>query len=301
MSNRLIPIVLTVDLEDWFHVENLRHVFPPHSWQQCELRVRRSTSILLDLFEQHGARATFFVLGWVAERCPELIREIQRRGHEIASHGYGHSLCFDLSKSQLKDDVYRSKALLEDITGAAVRGYRAPNFSITEALVDLLAEIGFEYDSSYNSLSLDSRHGKLDHGWSVSQEGQLIHANGTVELPVSNLTLGRLVLPWGGGGYFRFWPSSMFHIGVKRILRQTGRYVFYFHPWELDATQPRVDGISRLKRFRHYLNLGQTLKRMNGFLTEFHDNGFISCQDHFARNRMSGLANPVPASSSAEG
>jgi polysaccharide deacetylase family protein (PEP-CTERM system associated) len=273
-------ILITVDLEDWFQVENLRPAHPHETWGSCELRVDANTQKLLDLFDRHHVQATFFVLGWPAERCPELIRNIEAHGHEIASHGYNHQLCSDLSQSDLRGDIQRSKALLENIIGKPVLGYRAPNFSITNELVDILSDLGFKYDSSYNSFGLNKRHGRADGLFNLSSNNHLVTKNGLMELPMSNLTLAGRIMPWSGGGYFRFWPSTLFHAGVSRILKHDGRYMFYCHPWEIDAGQPRANGIGALNRFRHYLNLDQTLNRLDRFFTAFVDCNFVSCSNY---------------------
>ena len=275
-------ILLTVDVEDWFQVENLRPHFPPNSWDFCELRVEDNTHVLLDLFDRFYVSATFFVLGWIAERCPGLVKEIKTRGHEVASHGYGHQLCYDLSSSELKEDLYRSKSLLEDIIDRPVHGYRAPSFSITQELVDLLEELGFRYDSSYNDFSMHSRYGKMDGIQQYFPKARSNQKNNFTELPISNLKLGGKSIPWGGGGYFRLWPFWLFKQGVIWILRQQEYYLFYCHPWEFDPDQPRVDGIRPDRRFRHYVNLAETLGRMSCFLSSFRQHKFITCSRFLA-------------------
>lgn len=274
-------ILITVDIEDWFQVENLRHCYPHKTWGSCELRVEKNVNVLLDLFDRHRVQATFFVLGWLSEKCPNLVKDIQGQGHEIASHGYNHHLCSELSPSALREDIHRSKILLEDITGTSVLGYRAPSFSITTDLIDILAELGFAYDSSYNSFGWNKRHGRAEGLFSASSaDSRLTTKNTVVELPVSNLTVVGQAIPWSGGGYFRFWPPAMFHAGVKCILKNNSYYMFYCHPWEVDHDQPRVTGIGALNRFRHYLNLDKTLDRLDHFLTKFKGNQFLSCSNY---------------------
>jgi polysaccharide deacetylase family protein (PEP-CTERM system associated) len=273
-------ILITVDLEDWFQVENLRPCYPHDTWGACELRVEKNTHLLLDLFDRHNIQATFFVLGWIAEHCPELIRNIQSRGHEIASHGYRHQLCSELHQSALYEDLHHSKILLEEIIRKPVLGYRAPNFSITKELVDALGDLGFKYDSSYNSFGLNRRHGRADGLFSLSSNNHLVAKNELMELPMSNLTSAGHTIPWSGGGYFRFWPSTLFHAGVSRILKHDDNYMFYCHPWEIDAAQPRANGIGALSRFRHYFNLDQTLNRLDRFFTRFKGNNFVSCSQY---------------------
>lgn len=278
-------ILITVDVEDYFQVENLRTVYPLESWDSCDLRVDSSVRKLLDLFEMFHVQATFFVLGWIAERCHGLIREIKSLGHEVASHGYMHKLCFEQSRASLHEDLYRSKALLEDITGEPVYDYRAPSFSISENLIESLGELGYAYDSSYNSFAMNRRYGHANGFFHKSEENCLVAKNGIVELPVSNLEAGRFVVPWSGGGYFRFWPLPIFEAGVARIIHNDRRYIFYCHPWEIDPAQPRVDGIGFLNRFRHYVNLGKTLDRMDHFFSRFEDCSFVSCGTYLQRSK----------------
>jgi polysaccharide deacetylase family protein (PEP-CTERM system associated) len=279
-SKSMKTILITVDLEDWFQVENLRPAHPHTSWDSRELRVEANTHKLLDLFDQHNVRATFFVLGWLADKCPELIKEVSQREHEIASHGYNHQLCSELPRSALQEDILRSKTVLENITAKPVVGYRAPNFSLTNDLIDILGNLGFKYDSSYNNFGLNKRHGKADGLFNLSSNNHLVTKNGIMELPMSNLALAGRVIPWSGGGYFRFWPSALFHSGVSRILKHDDNYMFYCHPWEVDPDQPRVSSIGALSRFRHYLNLDQTLNRLDRFFTRFHGGNFISCSNY---------------------
>ena len=273
-------ILITVDVEDWFQVENLRPAFPIETWDSRELRLEKSTSLLLDLFDRHDVQATFFVLGWIAERLPHLVSEINSRGHEIASHGYKHELCSGLACTILREDLLRSKNLLEDISGSLVVGYRAPNFSVTRDLIDTLGALGFRYDSSYNNFTMNKRHGKANGFFQQGNEGYLVSKNGIFELPISNLSLQGQVIPWGGGGYFRLYPPSVFFSGVSRILANQDYYSLYCHPWEFDPEQPRATGIGTLSRFRHYLNLDKTLTRLDRFLTRFKDCNFITCSQY---------------------
>jgi polysaccharide deacetylase family protein (PEP-CTERM system associated) len=273
-------ILITVDLEDWFQVENLRSCFPLPTWNSHELRVEKNTYALLDLFDRHNIQATFFVLGWLAEKFPNLINDIQLQGHEIASHGYNHQICSDLPEPALREDIHRSKIILEDITGKPVLGYRAPNFSITEELVGILGDLDFKYDSSYNSFALNKRHGRAGGLFTLSTNNHLVTKNGLMELPMSNLNVAGRIIPWSGGGFFRFWPSTIFHFGVNRMLKHDDCYIFYCHPWEIDAAQPRAIGIGALSRFRHYLNLDKTLDRLDGFFTRFQGNQFVSCSNY---------------------
>jgi polysaccharide deacetylase family protein (PEP-CTERM system associated) len=285
LNNSTKYIFITVDVEDWFQVENLRPAFPIEKWDSCELRVELNTHALLDLFDRHHVQATFFVLGWIAERFPKLVSEIQKRGHEVASHGFNHELCSGLVCSTLREDLQRSKSLLEDITGRNIFGYRAPSFSMTHDLIETLGELGFRYDSSYNNFSMNKRHGQTNGFFQPSQSDQLVARNGIVELPISNLSIGGQTIPWGGGGYFRLYPPLLFTSGVARILKDKGYYNFYCHPWELDPRQPRSNGIGALSRFRHYLNLHKTLERLDHFLSRFKNCNFISCSQYLNIDR----------------
>lgn len=270
-------ILISVDLEDWFQVENLRPSFPLSTWDSRELRVEKNTRVLFDLFDRHNVQATFFILGWIAAKCPDIIRNIHQRGHEVASHGYSHQLCSNISRQALREDIHRSKTILEGITGQQIMGYRAPNFSITKELIDVLGDFGFKYDSSYNSFALNKRHGKGNGLFSVSSKGHISANNGIIELPMSNLNITGQAIPWSGGGYFRFWPSTIFHSGVSHILKNDDHYMFYCHPWEFDPDQPRANSIGALSRFRHYLNLDKTLNRLDLFLSTFREHQFVSC------------------------
>jgi peptidoglycan-N-acetylglucosamine deacetylase len=297
-------ILLTFDVEDWFQVENLRLACPPPLWSSFELRAERNTHRILDLLESGreggtGLTATFFVLGWIAERLPHLVREIHARGHEVASHGYAHRLCSDCSNDELVEDLGRSKKLLEDLIGCRVYGYRAPNFSISDQVLKTIAECGYTYDSSYNSFAANSRYGTiaLDR---VERCGIACRISESFyELPISNLRFGStltnrrnhknrksendsagFVLPWGGGGYFRLIPPLLFNKGVRAILQRQHAFSFYLHPWEVDPGQPRIKGIPFSYRFRHYLNLGKTEQKLQNLIKEFRDCSFETCSDY---------------------
>ncbi|OPY80555.1 MAG: Peptidoglycan deacetylase [Syntrophorhabdus sp. PtaU1.Bin153] len=273
-------ILMTVDVEDWFQVENLREACPTEKWDVYELRVVQNTEMLLDLFEKHQVRATFFVLGWVAERCPGLVLEIRDRGHEVASHGYQHRLCTDLSAEELRADLLRSKRVIENITGEPVVGYRAPSFSITKETLDIVAACGYRYDSSFNNVRFNKRYGRIDSvDLSPSSNGIFISGQGLIELPINNLKVGPLVLPWGGGGYFRLYPTWLFTWGASHLCSGGKPFVLYLHPWEIDTAQPRVEAISRLSRFRHYHNIHNNLRKIHQFLSRFAQDRFISCRD----------------------
>ena len=275
-------ILITVDLEDWFQVENLRRHFPHSSWENCKSRLKEPVHALLDLFDKYSIKCTFFVLGWLAERHSELVREISSSGHEIASHGYYHKLCTDVSPEELRKDLRKSRHLLQDMTGQPVSGYRAPSFSLTSDLIDLLAETGYTYDSSYNSFSMNSRYGRLEGSWSKTSSGFLQAANRLYEIPISNLDIAGKVFPWGGGGYFRLCPSFIFSKGVESIISRQSYYMFYCHPWEFDPGQPIVKDLRPDFRFRHYVNIAGNLKKLDAFLNKFSEYNFKTCSEFIA-------------------
>ena len=392
--------LLTIDVEDWFQVENFKQYIPFASWSSYELRVEKNTHRLLDLLDSvscqpsavssqpsdnlnqteshssqfnidHGpestddrqdkkVRGTFFVLGWLAERLPNLVREIHSRGHEVASHGYYHNVCNEQSHEDLKADLCDCKKLLEDIIGAPVFGYRAPSFSINNDILKIIEECGYLYDSSYNSFSMHGRYGHLDlsrncrrgialkitstkHQKPLLREiftplnsktiqpghdsdsevypvkslpnetrslfnngksrftgayltgakskippgrrplragGQNLKSKIFYELPISNLTFAHQVFPWGGGGYFRLIPFTLFKIGIKYILKQENAYLFYFHPWEIDPEQPRVNKASSFYKFRHYINLSKTHIKLSKLIENFTHCNFITCSQY---------------------
>jgi polysaccharide deacetylase family protein (PEP-CTERM system associated) len=246
---------MSIDVEDYFHVSVFDGLVPRTAWDQMESRVCRNTDRLLDVFAEHGVRSTFFVLGWVAERYPALVRRISEAGHEIASHGYAHRLIYDQTRQAFREDIWRAKRLLEDASGTAVAGYRAPSYSITPKslwALDALLDEGYRYDSSIFPIRHD-RYGipvSARAPYSIERDGGTL-----VEVPASATRLGPLNLPVAGGGYFRILPYWWTRWGIDRVNRIERRpAVFYLHPWEIDPEQPRLSA-GRLGRFRHYCNL----------------------------------------------
>lgn len=288
--NRQAAILITIDVEDWFMVENMRPWIPPATWDQRESRVELNTHYLLNLLDSIDLssngnmpvypRATFFILGWIADRIPNIVNEIHKRGHEVASHGYGHLMCNQMSETDLKQDLIRSKKTLEDITGVEVNGYRAPNFSINDHALRLIRASGYRYDSSYNNFSRHGRYGVIAIDGKPTSGMAVRMDNDFHEIPISNLTIGNKVIPWGGGGYFRFWPETVFNAGVKRILQKKQAYNFYIHPWEIDSGQPRVREAKGLSAFRHYLNLEKTHARLHKMITLFRSCKFPTCTQY---------------------
>lgn len=274
------PAAMSVDVEDWFQVENLKSVVARDTWDRRELRVERNTDRMLELMASRAIRCTCFVLGWVADRCPALVRRIADAGHEIASHGYGHDLIYNLTHEQFREDIRRAKGVIEQTAGARVRGYRAPSFSITDWAIDILQEQGFEYDSSAFPTVAHDRYGTL-RGMNAGEPVTLLRP-GFWEVCVSTLKLGAKGVPWGGGGYFRLVPYPVFRRGVGAILRSGTPYVFYIHPWEIDPGQPRMRGLKRSHAFRHYNSLGRCEARFARLLADFE---WTTVADVLARHR----------------
>lgn len=284
-------ILLTFDIEDWFQVENFKEYIPYSTWASREQRVQSNTIAILDLLDDAPTKvkATFFILGWIAEKYPELVCEISKRGHEVASHGYGHKLCYQQSSKELYSDLDKSKKLLEDIIGQEVSGYRAPSFSITNEALTIVQKAGYTYDSSYNSYEGHGRYGSLQLPKDKKQNSPLYPLSPTFyEIPVSNLSLGGKIIPWGGGGYFRLLPSFLHGTGVKYILKRHGCYTFYMHPWEIDPEQPKVREAKLSFRFRHYVNIKNTRTKLTKFMAANGECDFLSCRE-FIKNKETGL------------
>jgi polysaccharide deacetylase family protein (PEP-CTERM system associated) len=277
-------ILLTIDVEDWFQVENLRPWYEPAAWEDQQPRVEQNTVRLLDLFTSLdiNIKATFFVLGWVAKKYPRLVREIESRGHEVASHGFNHLMCNQIAPDALKDDLERSKKLLEDITGHRISGYRAPNFSVNDFVLETIFKAGYKYDSSYNDFSRHERYGSITTSKLSKNRIAYDIGSGCFELPISNLKIGKFILPWGGGGYFRFLPSMIFNYGVKKIVNKEQAYMFYMHPWEIDPQQPRNHNIPGLSAWKHYLNLDRTFSRLKKMIQTFKGCSYLTCSQYLS-------------------
>lgn len=262
---------LSVDVEDYFHVENLTHRISRDQWDAMPLRVEDSTRRILDMFDRRGVKATFFTLGWVAERLPGLVKDIHARGHEIGCHSHLHRLVFDLTPEVFREDTLKCKRLLEDLIGAPVVGYRAPSYSITRRnlwALDVLAELGFLYDSSIFPVRHD-RYGIPDfHRWPVADlptpGGNRIH-----EFPLTTFKVGKMNMPAAGGGYLRLLPPMWTRHGIQSANRAGRPAILYIHPWEIDDGQPRVEGLGRLKSIRCYHNLDATYDRLEDLVKRF--------------------------------
>lgn len=259
---------LSVDVEDYFQVSAFEPYIDRETWSDYECRIPRNLSRILELFDQAGARGTFFCLGWVAEKYPALIRQIADLGHEVASHGFSHVQAINQNEQEFEQDVDRTKKLLEDVIGQAVAGYRAASFSITadnEWAHDVLARTGHGYSSSIYPIRHD-RYGMREQSRFPFRAGQ----SGLIELPLTAVEVAGFRLPCGGGGYFRLMPYAWTKWGISRFNQLDGRpAIFYFHPWELDPEQPRVLGPDRLSRFRHYVNLRGVDEKLRRLLRDF--------------------------------
>jgi len=258
---------MSIDVEDYFQVSAMAPYIERSAWDRIECRVERNVDAILAMLDARATRATFFTLGWIAERHPQLVRRIVDAGHELASHGYGHERASDLDRASFAADVIGAKKLLEDIAGKPVFGYRAPSFSIGAANLwafDVLQEAGYRYSSSVYPI----RH---DHyGMPDSPRFAYPVRDGLLEVPVTTLRLFNRNLPSSGGGYFRLLPYAVSRWLIEQVNRRDQQSaVFYFHPWEIDPAQPRVAGIDAKTRFRHYVNLAQTQSRIERLLGDF--------------------------------
>jgi polysaccharide deacetylase family protein (PEP-CTERM system associated) len=260
----------TVDVEDYYQVSAFEKHVPRDQWDQWESRVVANTRRILALLDRRQVKGTFFVLGWVAQRHPRLVREIQAQGHEIGSHGYWHRLIYEHSPGDFRDDLRRSRDVLEDVAGVPVTAHRAASFSITARslwALEILVEEGFSVDSSIFPIHHD-RYGIPD---AEPRLHRLATPAGPLwEFPPSVARIAHMNLPVSGGGYFRLYPLFWTRYCLGRINRR-GRqpFIFYIHPWEIDPDQPRVAGPSRLTRFRHYVSLGQTERKLDRLLARF--------------------------------
>ncbi|MDQ6887062.1 MAG: DUF3473 domain-containing protein [Gemmatimonadota bacterium] len=266
--------LLSVDVEDYYHVESFSDVIPRTQWEQHSSRVEANTQRLLDLFDESGARGTFFILGWVAERHPRLVREIASRGHEVGCHSYWHRLIFRLDQAEFEADTRRSKDVIEQAAGCAVHGYRAPSYSITTRSLwafESLIAAGFTYDSSVFPIHHDV-YGIPD---APRQPFRVITPSGTLlEFPLTTFRLGGAHnFPVGGGGYLRILPLWYTRLGFARASAQGVPLIVNVHPWEIDPEQPRLAG-RRLSRLRHYTNLARTSDKLRRVLRDGDFSGF---------------------------
>jgi len=261
---------LTIDVEDYFQVEAFARQIDPKTWDSYPRRVEKNTDRILALLEQRGVRATFFILGWVAERCPDLVKRIQRLGHEIGCHGYGHQAIHNGTYEDFERDLRRAKAVIENITGRALKSYRAPSFSITSRTmwaIGVLAEEGFENDSSIFPIAHDFYGIPDAPRFPYNKVLDIEHV--IKEFPPSTLRFCGRNFPIGGGGYLRLLPYGWTASAICRLNKVEKQPVMvYFHPWEIDPDQPRIAATWR-SRFRHYQNLASTEKKLLKLLNNF--------------------------------
>lgn len=280
---------MSVDVEDYFQVSAMAPYIDRTEWEQIPCRVERNVERLLELFAEAGVKITFFTLGWIAERYPQMVRDIVSSGHELASHGYDHTRATDQDPERFRADVRRTKEILEQIGGIEVRGYRAASYSIAKKNLWALRELeeaGYRYSSSIYPIRHDHygipdapRFPYFPHG-----------EEGILEVPITTLEINGRRWPAGGGGFFRLFPYSLSRWAISRINQREQRpTIFYFHPWEIDPEQPRPSGLNLKTRFRHYVNLSQMERRLQRLLSDFR----WDRMDHiFLENRHSSAATP---------
>ncbi|MGQ8364683.1 XrtA system polysaccharide deacetylase [Glaciecola sp. 1036] len=258
---------MTVDVEDYFHVSAFESVISPADWDSLALRVELNTNRLIDLFNKHDVKATFFTLGWVAKRCPELIKRIVAEGHELSSHGFNHRRNTAMQEKEVIQDITESKDLLEQISGEKVIGYRAPSFSINDSnqyIYSLLVDLGFEYSSSTYPIQHDL--------YGVPDWPRFAHKReeGIIEIPIPTILAGGENKGIGGGGFFRLFPYWLSKKRIEAYLKETDQpYNFYFHPWEIDAKQPRISNAPFKSKLRHYINLASMEKKLEKLMLDY--------------------------------
>lgn len=277
MQSAPLVNVFSIDLEDWFCVQNLTKVISRSDWEKCDQRVELNTLRILDLLSKHRVIGTFFVLGWVAERYPDLIREVEHRGHEIASHSYSHRMITEMTPDEFRADLERSLDVLASLSSEPVIGFRAPSFSLTRKTwwaIDILQSCGLRYDSSIFPIGFHPDYGVPDAALTAHRV-----SDGLLELPMSCAEVFGRKVPCSGGGYFRLYPYPVTRALMRRCNAQGRPVIFYLHPWEVDPDQPRVD-LPAVKRFRHYNNLELTMSRLDQLLQDF---PFTSIKNLFAQ------------------
>jgi polysaccharide deacetylase family protein (PEP-CTERM system associated) len=267
LAKPIIVNALTIDVEDYFQVSAFASNIARTEWARMPSRVERNIERILAMLEEHGVKATFFTLGWIAERYPSLVRQIADSGHEVASHGYGHERATNQSPDAFLADIKLAKLVLEGITGTEALGYRAPSFSVGDAnpwAAACIEQAGYQYSSSVYPISHD-HYGKPNGArFAYMSSGKLL------EIPLTTVRMFRKNWPAAGGGYFRLLPYAMSKWCINRVNRVDQQpAIFYFHPWEIDPTQPRMPGITRKTRFRHYLNLDRMERRLRNLMSDF--------------------------------
>lgn len=271
MNGAAAPVVnaMSVDIEEYFQVGAFERTIDPADWSSIASRVEYNTQACIDLFAEAGVSSTFFTLGWVAERHPALVRRIVEAGHELASHGYAHGRVHDMDAGGFRADLRRTRGILEDIGGVAIRGYRAPSFSIGARnpwALQVLADEDYAYSSSVAPFGHDH------YGWPGSPRfaHKPVAGSPMIEVPVTTVDVGGKIMAAGGGGFFRLLPYAFSSWAIRRVNREERQpAVFYFHPWEVDPEQPRVDNAPLKSRVRHYTNLSRMADKMRRVLTDF--------------------------------
>jgi len=266
-KNKIVN-AMTVDVEDYFQVSAFEKTISREDWNNIPHRVENNTNKILDIFQEHGVKATFFMLGWVAERYPALIKRIVEEGHELASHGYFHIRVINQTREEFRQDIIKTKKLLEDLSGIEVKGYRAASYSIGANnlwAIDELADCGYRYSSSIYPIKHDL-YGMPDAPrFAFHHEG-----SGLLEIPITTVQFANKKLPCGGGGFFRLFPYVYSRWAINHINNNEHQSaLFYFHPWEIDANQPRIKNAAWKSRFRHYLNLQKMEQRLQRLLKDF--------------------------------
>ena len=259
---------LTVDVEDYYQVSAFEAIVGCDKWEHYVPRVKENTRNILNVLDRHSVKATFFVLGWTAKKNPDLIKKIAEKGHKIGCHSYFHRLIYDISREDFREDTQNAKDILEQITGESVRGYRAPSYSITRRslwALDILEELGFEFDSSIFPIHHD-RYGMPD----APRFRYRIPGHNLIEYPMSTSIFFGRKIPVSGGGYFRLFPYRFTKMALMKINQKEKQpFVFFIHPWEIDPRQPRIKGAGAVSRFRHYTNLAKTAERFEKLLNDF--------------------------------
>ena len=265
LDNRLNA--MTVDVEDYFQVSAFENVIDKKDWDSISLRVGDNTHRLLDLFAANNVKSTFFTLGWVAQRCPDVIKRIVREGHELASHGLAHQRATTMTEKQLYDDIKQSKDILENIGGVALKGYRAPSFSINDTNIwayDILKELGFIYSSSTYPIKHDL------YGVPEWPRFRYERDNGLIEIPIPTVRKKDTNVGIGGGGYFRLYPYWLSKRRINEFMKaEDAPYSFYFHPWEIDTQQPKFYKAPWKSKVRHYINLSKMEGKIEKLLGDF--------------------------------
>ena len=269
MNHRGILNAMSVDVEDYFQVSAFERYVPRHDWPHRPTRVEANVDKILSLFDEHGVKGTFFTLGWIAERFPAMVRRIASEGHEVASHGWSHVRVTQQTPEEFREDVTRTKKMLEDVSGQGILGYRAASYSVGRDnlwALDVLRETGHKYSSSIFPIKHDL-YGMPEAPRFAYHPGE----GDFIEFPMTTVRIAQRNFPCAGGGWFRLVPYPGMRWAMRRVNgRDNQPVIFYFHPWEIDPDQPRVAGLDAKTSFRHYLNLKRTERRLKCLLNDFH-------------------------------